>query len=167
LLVSTLSTAGALVFLYLIADQLLGETTARTSVLLLAAYPTPFFLMPPFTESLFICLRLSAFLAAYRRRWWLVGPPTFLASLTRGRGMLSAAALVWLGWVQWDLLRFRPGDRRAGFLAILETSSVVLFVAILFAMLIKPSWRRGDWLIYMGLNLVVFTGVHTFEASAW
>jgi hypothetical protein len=226
LLISTLATAAALVFLYLIADQLFGRPTARTSVLVMAAYPTAFFLMAPYTESLFIGLTLAAFLAAYRRRWWLAGPPALLASLTRGPGMLSAAALAWLGWIQWrrkkeprrigDLLpslisaglamvgglsfqawrayagfppmasTLQTGSklawvgpiygtyyalaqviRKPEFLTVLETASALLFIALLGAMLLRPRWRRGEWLLYMGVNLILFTGVHTFEASAW
>jgi hypothetical protein len=226
LLVSTLATAGALVFLYLIADQLFGERSARYSVLVTAVYPTAFFLMAPFTESLFLCLTLAAFLAAYQRRWWLAGPPALLASLTRGPGILTAIPLAWMGWTQW---RRQPSHRRSGelilslasaamagvgglafqawraragfpamatllqssskltwvgpfkgiyyafaqaiskpeFLPILETASAVLFSGLFMAMLIKPRWRRGEWLLYMGINLALFTGVHTFEASSW
>ncbi len=226
LLISTLATAAGLVFLYLIADQLVGRPTARMSVLVMAAYPTAFFLMAPYTESLFIGLTLAAFLAAYRRRWWLAGPAAFLASLTRGPGMLSAAALAWLGWIQWRRnkgahsigalipslvsaglavaggLSFQAWRATAGFppmatilqteskltwvgpiygiyyavvqvinkpefLTGLETASALLFAALLAAMLIRPRWRRGEWLLYMGANLILFTGVHTFEASAW
>jgi len=226
LLVSTLATAGALVFLYLIADQFYGPQTARDSVLALAAYPTAFFLMAPFTESLFICLTLAAFLAAYRQRWWLAGPPAFLASLTRGPGMLTGAALAWLGWIQWrrheiprrlgallpsligaglalagglsfqawralagfppmasilqtgsklawvgpiygTFYAFSQVIRKPEFLTVLETSSALLFAGLFAAMLIRPQWRRGEWLLYMGINLILFTGVHTFEASAW
>jgi hypothetical protein len=226
LLVSTLATAGTLVLLYLIADQLRGRETARLSVLVMAAYPTAFFLMAPFTESLFICLTLAAFLAAYRGRWWLAGPPAMLASLARGPGMLTGAALAWLGWVQWRQtqrprrlrqlipsligaglavvggLGFQAWRALAGFppmtviletgsklawvgplagvgyafsqvihkpefLTILETASAMIFTTLLVAMLVRPAWRRGEWLLYMGINLILFTGVHTFEASAW
>lgn len=226
LIVSTLATAASLTFLYLIADHLFSRPTARMSVLVLAAYPTAFFLMAPFTESLFICLTLAAFLAAYRQQWWLAGPPAFLASLARGPGMLTGAALAWLGWVQWRQsaedrpirsllpsllsaalavlggLSFQLWRASAGFppmatilqtgsklawvgpilgtyyafaqviakpefLTVLETSSAVLFVGLMVAMLVRPQWRRGEWLIYMAVNLALFTGVHTFEASAW
>jgi hypothetical protein len=226
LLVSTLSTAATLVLLYLIADQLFGRSTARMSVLVLAAYPTAFFLMAPYTESLFICLTLAAFLAAYRQQWWLAGPPALLASLARGPGMLTGAALTWLGWIQWRRhearrpigallpslisaalavvggLSFQAWRALAGFppmaailqtgskltwvgpiygtyyafaqviakpefLTVLETASAVLFAGLLAAMLLRPRWRRGEWLIYMVVNMVLFTGVHTFEASAW
>ncbi len=114
LIVSTLATASALVFLFLLVDLTLGRDSARNAVWVTAVYPTAFFLWAPFTESLFVCLTLAAFLAAYRARGWWAAPAAFLASLARGPGVLSAASLAWIGLKQW---RATPAGRRVGAVA--------------------------------------------------
>ena len=53
------------------------------------------------------------------------------------------------------------------FLTWLETASALLFAALLAAMLIRPRWRCGEWLLCSGSNLILFSGVHTLVASAW
>lgn len=101
LIVSTLAAWASFAGLYRLADSLFGASTARWSVLVLACFPTSVFLVAPFTESLFLALTVGAFLACYRGRWWLAGVLGFLASLTRGPGMISALAFVIIAWDGW------------------------------------------------------------------
>lgn len=101
LLVSTLAAMAALACLYRLAERRYGADSARRTVVALAVYPTAVFLISPFTEALFLALTLGAFLAAYARRWWLTGLLGALASLTRGPGILTVAALAWIAWEQW------------------------------------------------------------------
>jgi len=101
LAIACLATWAALTSLYRLTDCSLGPAAARWSILALAAFPTSFFLLAPFTESLFLALTLGAFLAAYRGRWWIAGAFGLLASLTRGPGMLSALALALIAWKGW------------------------------------------------------------------
>jgi hypothetical protein len=101
LALSTAATTVTLACLYRLADARFGSSAARCSVLALALYPTSFFLLAPFTESLFLALTLGAFLAADGRRWWLAGCLGALASLARGPGLLTVPALAWVAWEQW------------------------------------------------------------------
>ncbi|MBL7199339.1 MAG: hypothetical protein ISS56_04265 [Anaerolineae bacterium] len=101
LIVSTLAACAAFACLHRLADHHYGPQAARWAVVALACYPTAVFLIAPYTESLFLALTLGAFSAAYARRWWLAGLLGCLASLTRGPGMLTAAALAWMAWNQW------------------------------------------------------------------
>src|SRR5437870_921220 len=73
---------------------------ARWALFALAVYPTAFFLLAPFTESLFLALTMAAFVAADARRWWLAGVLGAMASLTRGPGIVTTAALAWMAWQQ-------------------------------------------------------------------
>ncbi len=101
LIVATLAAYAAFAGLYRLADSCFGSSTARWSVLALASFPTSVFLVAPFTESLFLGLTIGAFLACHRGRWWLAGALGFLASLTRGPGMLSALAFAIIAWQGW------------------------------------------------------------------
>jgi hypothetical protein len=42
----------------------------------------------------------------------------------------------------------------------LDGASVVVWLGLLVVMLKNPRWRRGEWIIYMGLNLGVFISKH-------
>jgi len=114
LIVSTLASFTTLVFLYKIADRFYGSQAARWSVAALAVYPTAFFLLGPYTESLFLALTLAAFWFAYQNRWLLVGGLGFFASLSRGPGLYTSGALAWTAYQQlsqsewsWKRLQFR------------------------------------------------------------
>ena len=100
LIISTISAFIAFVFLYRIADNFYGEKTARWAVILLCIYPTSFFLFGPYTESLFLALTLAAFWTAYRASWVWTGLLGALASLARGPGIYSPAALLWIAYEQ-------------------------------------------------------------------
>jgi hypothetical protein len=94
LILSTLASWVALTCLHRLAADHFGPNVAPWAVVALACFPTSFFLIAPFTESLFLALTLAAFLSAYRGKWWLAGFFGCLASLTRGPGILTSLALV-------------------------------------------------------------------------
>lgn len=77
-------------------NQLMAARGWRAAWSSLAVYPTASFLLAPFTEALFLALTLGVFAAANGRRWLLAGVLGSLASLTRGPGLLTAAALAWV-----------------------------------------------------------------------
>jgi hypothetical protein len=101
LLVATLAATASFAGLYRLTDSCFGPSAAQWSVLALAIFPTAVFLIAPFTESLFLALTVGAFLACYRGRWWLAGALGFLASLTRGPGIISALAFAIIAWDGW------------------------------------------------------------------
>ncbi len=93
-IVSNAAFIGALVALFgLVADER-GDELARRAVVYLAVFPTAFFFLAPFSESLFGFLAIGAFWAARRGRWWLAGAAGALAALTRSVGVVIAPALL-------------------------------------------------------------------------
>lgn len=88
LLVSLASFFGALVLLHKLAELELGRRDARTTVLLVAFFPTAFFFSAVYAESLFLLLSVATVLAARRGRWMWVGVAGALAVLTRNSGVL-------------------------------------------------------------------------------
>jgi hypothetical protein len=99
LIVSLGSCLVALQLLYRLALLDLGERAARTSVLLLAFFPTALFLSAVYTESLFLALSVGAVYAARRGRWPWAAVLAALASGTRSSGVLLLVPLVaiWIG----------------------------------------------------------------------
>lgn len=223
LAVSTLATLVTLALLYRLTEQAYGPAAARSAVAALAVYPTAFFLIAPFTESLYLAGTLTVFWLTGKGRWAVSGLPGALASLARGPGIYTPAALAWpawkylrekpaftwrkllavacglglpviaglafLGWRAWagfapvaQVLKVYSGlvmtnpiqglysglatmVTHPSFTAWLEGLSALAWITILVAMLRQARWRRVDWLIYMALNLAVFTSKVSQVAS--
>jgi hypothetical protein len=96
LVISNLAFVGVLFCLYKLTERQFGGTVARRSTLCLAIFPTAFFFLAAYTESLFLLLTLAAFLSAHEKRWWLAGTLGFLASLTRLQGIVLVVPLLYM-----------------------------------------------------------------------
>jgi hypothetical protein len=94
LVISNACFLGALVMLHGLT-RLEGWSVgmARTTVLLVAIFPTAFFFLAPYSEAPFLLLTVSAFWFARRDRWALAGLMGALAALTRSIGLLLVLAL--------------------------------------------------------------------------
>ncbi|MCE5209611.1 MAG: hypothetical protein LLG42_15050 [Chloroflexi bacterium] len=106
-MISTLSSLAAFYLLYREVGVHWDEEVARRTVMLLAFFPTGFFLMAGYTEALFLALSLAVFAEIRRRRWWMAGVWGALATLTRLQGIFLVLPLAWEGFC---MLR----DRLAG-----------------------------------------------------
>jgi hypothetical protein len=223
LVVATLATTLALALLYKLAEEDYGPAAARWTLAVLALYPTALFLVAPYTESVFLALTLAAFLLARQGRWLGTGVVGALASLARGPGLYSAAALLWMAFAQFRQGRLASWWRRAGvlvglalpvlgglsflawrawagyipvdavlrkysglvltnpvqglwlgldemarkpgFTVWLEGLTALAWLGLLALMIVKRRWRRGEWIIYVGLNLGVFLSKHSLVAT--
>ncbi len=81
--------AGIMLFavLYRLVKDDFNESMATRTVLYMAVFPTSFFLVATYNESLFLCLTLLSFYALRRGRWWQAGIFGLLAALTRSSGL--------------------------------------------------------------------------------
>jgi Gpi18-like mannosyltransferase len=136
-LVSNAAFVGALVMTYLLTASELSEETARTTVLLLVLFPTSYFFLMPYSESLFLLLAVSAFWGARRGRWGVAGAAGFLAALTRSVGIVLVPALL----VE-ALHRRAEGQGRA----LPGLAAAAATVLGLVAYLAYWGIRDGDWL---------------------
>ena len=95
LLVSNGALLGSLVVLHGLTRLELGgdRITARRAIRYLAIFPTAFFFLAPYTESLFLLLSLLAFWCARRDRWGWAAAAGALAALTRSVGVLLIVGL--------------------------------------------------------------------------
>lgn len=96
MLISGVSAVVGLYLLFLLTRLELGEQAARTTVLLVAFFPTAFFLSAVYTESLFLMLSVGAIYAARKDRWAIAGTLGGLAAASRSGGVLIAVPLVFM-----------------------------------------------------------------------
>lgn len=136
-LLSNAAFLGALVLTYLLTTSELSERTARTTVLLMCVFPTSYFFLMPYSESLFLFLALLALWSARRGRWALAGTAGALAALTRSAGIVLAPALLVEALHQ---RAERRGSPWPGVLAAAATGAGLL------AYLAYWGIRSGEWL---------------------
>ena len=86
-IVSNLAGLVLSVVLYQIVSEDAGEEQANRAVLYLSLFPSAFFLVAAYNESLFVCLTLLSFYYMRHGQWWLAGTFGLLGSLTRSAGI--------------------------------------------------------------------------------
>jgi Dolichyl-phosphate-mannose-protein mannosyltransferase len=94
LLVSNLAFLGALLALFALTAEAFGDRVARRAIVVAAIFPTAFFFLAPYTESLFLLLSILTFREARHDRWGRVAVFGALAALTRSVGILLIPALM-------------------------------------------------------------------------
>ncbi len=94
LVISSLASFVVFYLLSRLAQELTDSATiAKGTVIALAVFPTSFFLMAGYTESLFLALAIGAYLAARRGFWLSAGVLAALATLTRLQGIILLVPL--------------------------------------------------------------------------
>ena len=83
LILSNVAALGVFMVLYRLVMEDFGAEQAWRSVLYLAVFPTAFFLVVAYNESLFVFFTLLSFYEMRKGRWWLAGLAALFASLTR------------------------------------------------------------------------------------
>jgi Mannosyltransferase (PIG-V) len=135
ILVSNAAFLGALLALFALTAEAFGTRIARRAIVVTAIFPTAFFFLAPYTESLFLLLTVLAFREARHDRWSGVAAFGALAALTRSAGILLIPALAF------DALR------GAGGRALVARLAGVAAIAI--APLAWFAWwgfAHGNWL---------------------
>ncbi len=98
--VSNLSALGALGLLLRLTTRIGGGEYGRRTVLYMVSFPTAFFLLVGYTESLFLLLVLFSFICAHRERWGWAATCASLATLTRLTGVLLWPVLLVMVWIE-------------------------------------------------------------------
>lgn len=115
LIVSTVAFAVAMWLLFVLTSRETGRAdVGYVAVLLIAFFPTSFFLLAPFTESTFLALTLGAFLLSRSGRHAMAGALGLAASLTRAQGALLVLPLTYEYARQRGLLPRAGGTSRLG-----------------------------------------------------
>ena len=184
LLVSNLAFLGALLALFAHTAEAFDERIARRTIVVAAVFPTAFFFLAPYSESLYLLLSVLTFREARHDRWSGVALFGGLAALTRSIGVLlvpamlveairgrrerrplaprlaGAAAvglgpLLWFAW--WGLAHgrwFAPVDAQSHWLREPTWPWVTVADAITFA------WRYGSyWLLDLAAVALIVAGL--------
>ncbi|MCJ7621463.1 MAG: hypothetical protein MUP64_14725 [Anaerolineae bacterium] len=120
LVISNLSFFLALVCFYKLTLLDYDEGVARRATIYLSIFPTAFFFLVPYSESLFFLLVMLFFYAARHNRWTTASAAAGLASFTRIQGLVLILPLTY-EWLRYTGFNWR----RVGSLALL-TLPVVL-----------------------------------------
>ena len=150
LLVSNLAFLAALVVVYLLTELEYDEAVARRTTVLMAAWPTAFFFIAPYSESLFLLLAAGSFLCARRSKWLGAGVLGALAAATRSIGIVLALALAVEAVHQW---RERSDKNGSALLAPLASAGLVAvgtFGYLLYWKVAADSWlapigEQANW----------------------
>jgi len=95
LLISTTAAALAAITLNrLVIEEWHDPGLAGRAVSFLIFFPTAFYLLAPYPESLALLFTLAAFRQARRGRWWTAGLAGLACALTRPQGVLLVLALL-------------------------------------------------------------------------
>lgn len=128
LLVATLATVIAAVLFWELALTLFNdERLANWTVIAWVIFPTSFFLVAPFTDSLFACLALASLLLMAHKYWLPAGLLAALAGLARSQGILLAAPLFLSIAIDWYEHR-RPIPAAAVFGLLATPLGTILFM---------------------------------------
>lgn len=159
LVVANLAAIGALFMLYLLVTDVWGEKRARSVLVWMVIFPTGFFLLAGYTESLFLLFAAAALLMMRRRRWWLAGVCGMLATLTRLPGVFLAVPMLWEAW---QAYRDQQGKQRLRSLANAGAAAALMpLVMGIFSLWVKFG-LGAPWL-WQGLE----QGWHLRFAMPW
>ena len=159
-LISLLCTVFALFFVYRVAENLYDVRDARAATLVLAFFPTAFFLNAVYTEALFLALTAGAVWAArVHRNLVLAGLLGALAAATRNLGVLLLIPLFF------DWLRHRREFGARGLAGLAQVSAGLVAYAVFL------RERFGDPLIFARQQSAYWerelTSPLTTMAKAW
>lgn len=87
-IVTSLASLAAVVLMYEVVREWRGDDVARWAIVLLAAFPTSFYLWQYYSEALLVAASAGALLAVYRDRLALAGLCCALAAAARPPGIL-------------------------------------------------------------------------------
>ena len=132
LIVSTIATYVASVFLFKLAESELGEGVGRRAALYLLLFPTAVFLAAPYSEALFLAGAIPAFYFARQRKWLWAALPAAVAMGSRAAGVFLLAGL-FFEYVRQGFEDRRWGGARARDVALcLATGALPLLLYGLF-----------------------------------
>lgn len=91
---SNLACLLAMIVVFLMTKHEFDERRARLTVVLMALFPTAFFLFAPYSESTFLLFAATSLFSARLGKWWVAALAGALAAATRSIGVTLALPLL-------------------------------------------------------------------------
>ncbi len=127
LIISNLASFLFLVIWFSILKKMRSEKFAYFSLAIILSFPTSFFLVSFYNESLFLCLILAVFYLSKKQKWILAGLLAGLASATRVVGIFSILIILIEAWQHYGKkLWMQPAKYRNVYLAGILASTGLL-----------------------------------------
>jgi hypothetical protein len=169
LLISNAAFLGALLVFYRLSVAEFDEPTARRSVILLTFFPTSFFFLAPYSESLFLLATVLSFAWARSGRWAKSGIAGAGAWATRSVGATLVPALLLEAWMKGP-----PRERRIAW-ALLPTIGFLGYLAWwwvragdpLVPLAAQSEWYRQPMFPLISLGRGVAIGVRAIGDTLW
>jgi hypothetical protein len=141
LFIANAAYVGALfAFLGLAQEETGDRGAARRATMYLAFFPTAFFFLAAYTESLFLLAAVLAVWATRRRRWIWAGVWGGVACLTRLPALLIVIPLIYAAWDSW-----RRERRAVPWLA----PSIAFVMGMIFPLYVWLGLGREPWAPFM------------------
>jgi len=163
-IVSALGALAAMIALYDLTRDELGDDGGLRAAFYLVIFPTGFFLLQVYTEGLFVGLAFGSIALARRQQWlWAVLLAVF-ATWTRAVGVALVIPLAWAWWREFRSgdYALRPFPRRLAFHALLVLLPIVAYLVWhftfwgqAFGIVESAYFSRG--LFVLGQSLTVWT----------
>jgi Dolichyl-phosphate-mannose-protein mannosyltransferase len=162
-LISNVATLVATILLWRWAANKWDPGVALGAVLLMTVFPFSFFLVTPYTESLFLALALAAFVFAEQDRWAAATLMAGLSTITRPVGIAVVVGLVVMA-----LSRRNP---RAALVALLGSVPILSFAVYLGVTLDQPlgflAYHSSGWIPAHGGAWTTFVSQFHTALSPW
>ncbi len=178
LIVSYVSLALALVYFYKLVRLDFGHGTAVRAIVTLILYPTAFFLLAMYTESLVLFLTCAALYYARIGRWWVVAPIMLMAGLSKIMALALVAALLFEALLGDE--NSPHGREGKGWRALLrprlllsrltpaKVAALAAAPAGLLGYMAFQAWRYGDPFSFVNVLPVRFwRGRYSFFENEW
>lgn len=165
LLISNIAALLAYYLLYGLVERQWGKETAERTVLLTIAFPTGFFFIAGYTESLFLCFVLAFFAFLQEDKPLFAGVMASLATLTRIQGIFLGIPL--LAFIIQKFIIKRVKTKRDGLQSIaalaLPALTFGLFALSIFGIIGQWPWNTlaGGWEQHFGIPIEGFWGNFT------
>lgn len=167
LLVSNLAFLAALVVLYELTRREMSEDAARRATVYAAIFPTAFFFLAPYGESLFLLLVVTTFWAARSGRFALAAVLAALAALTRSIGLLLVLPIAV------EAVRQARAERRSALPALAwaaaPAAGTLLYMGFWYLFAgdwLAPLNQQANWLRQAANPLLTLVN-GTVEAFRW
>ena len=151
ILVSNAAFLGALMVLYLLSMYEFDKRTARRTTLYLAAWPTAFFFLAPYSESLFLLLAAGSVLAARTKHWGRAALLGALAGATRNIGVILVGVLAIEAYLQYRESEKKDTSHLVRHLAWSAAAAGGTFVYLAYWKAVSGNWlapvgEQANWL---------------------
>ena len=166
LVVSNLATIAGLVLAHRLFKGLVGEARAVVATWAIALFPTSFFFVAPYAESLLLAAGCGALLKARERKWIPAAVFAAIAVLSRPFGILLVIPMFFIarggrGWLRWLPLMASAGALLGW--AAFAASKTGQLTALLQ---VQQTWQREPTLFL----LTVYSGIRavwTYRGSGY